>query len=90
MSINLFKHIATKVTKYDRFFEQRRNSAGELDHSTYQRMTAALRMLAYGIPTDLVDDHLAMSEITSIMCVNHFAVAIVNVFGFTYLTTPNA
>jgi hypothetical protein len=83
MSLNLFKHIATEVTKYDRFFEQRRNAAGELGHSTYQKVTAALRMLAYGIPTDLVDDHLAMGESTSILCVKRFVVAIVNVFGST-------
>jgi hypothetical protein len=28
----LFKHIAAEVTKYDRFFEQRRKAAGELGH----------------------------------------------------------
>jgi hypothetical protein len=90
MSIDLFKHIATEVTRYDRFFEQRRNTAGELGHSTYQKVTAALRMLAYGIPADLIDDHLAMGESTSILCVKRFAVAIVNVFGSTYLRAPNA
>ncbi|KAK1630095.1 hypothetical protein QYE76_004410 [Lolium multiflorum] len=90
MSLNLFKHIATEVTKYDRFFEQRRNAAGELGHSTYQKVTAALRMLAYGIPADLIDDHLAMGESTSILCVKRFVVAIVNVFGSTYLRAPNA
>ncbi|XP_071683310.1 uncharacterized protein [Lolium perenne] len=88
MSINLFKHIAMEVTKYDRFIEQRRNAAGELGHSTYQKVTAAL--LAYGIPADLVDDHLAMGESTSILCVKRFVVAIVNVFGSTYLSAPNA
>jgi hypothetical protein len=90
MSIDLFKHIATEVTKYDRFFEQRRNAAGELGHSTYQKVTAALRMLAYGIPADLIDDHLAMGESTSILCVKRFALAIVSVFGSTYLRAPNA
>jgi hypothetical protein len=90
MSIDLFKHIATKVTRYDRFFGQRRNAAGELGHSTYQKVTAALRMLAYGIPADLIDDHLAMEERTSILCVKRFAVVIVNVFGSTYLRAPNA
>jgi hypothetical protein len=90
MSIDLFKHIATEVTRYDRFFEQRRNAAGELGHSTYQKVTAALRMLAYGIPADLIDDHLAMGESTSILCVKRFAVVIVNVFGSTYLRAPNA
>jgi hypothetical protein len=90
MSIKLFKHIATEVMKFDRFFEQRRNAAGELGHSTYQKVTAALRMLAYGIPVDLTDDNLAIGESTTIMCVKRFVVAIVNVFGSTYLRAPNA
>ena len=52
-------------------------------------MTAALRMLAYGIPADLVDDHLAMGESQAIMCVKHFAVRIVQVFGQEYLRSLN-
>jgi hypothetical protein len=47
---------------YDLFFEKRRNCARELGHSTIQKITATLRMLAYGIPADLIDDHLAMGE----------------------------
>jgi hypothetical protein len=90
MSIKLFKHIATEVMKFDRFFEQQRNAAGELGHSTYQKVTAALRMLAYGIPADLFDDNLAMGESTTIMCVKRFAVAIVHIFVSTYLRGPNA
>jgi hypothetical protein len=90
MNINLFKHIATEVMKFDRFFEQRRNAARELGHSTYQKVTAALRMLVYGIPADLIDDNLAMGESTTIMCVKHFAVAIMHIFGSTYLRAPNA
>ena len=55
-----------------------------------KKVTAAFRMLAYGIPADLVDDHLAMSESQAIECVKRFAVAIVRVFGATYLRAPNA
>jgi hypothetical protein len=47
MRVNLFKHIATEVMKYDQFFKQRRNAAGELWHSTYQKVTAVLHMLRY-------------------------------------------
>jgi hypothetical protein len=47
-------------------------------------------MLAYGITVDLVGDNLAMGESTAIMCVKHFVVAIVHIFGFTYLRAPNA
>ena len=46
-------------------------------------------MLAYGIPVDLVDDHLAMGESQAIMCVKRFAVGIVQVFGQEYLRSPN-
>ena len=58
MSTELFRHIAAKLMSHDWFFQQRRNAAGELGHNTFQKVTAALRMLAYGIPADLVDDHL--------------------------------
>jgi hypothetical protein len=89
MSIGLFKQIAEEVAKYDTYFVQKRNAAGELEHSTYQKVTAALRMLAYGIPADLIDDHLAMGESTAIKCVKRFVVAIVQVFGATYLRAHN-
>ena len=46
-------------------------------------------MLAYGIPADLVDDHMAMGESQAIMCVKRFAVGIVHVFGQEYLRSPN-
>ena len=35
MSTELFKKIVMDVMKHDRFFQQRRNAAGELGHSTY-------------------------------------------------------
>ena len=62
MSTELFRRIAEKLASHDRFFQQRRNAAGELGHSTFQKVTAALRMLAYGIPADLVDNHLALKR----------------------------
>jgi hypothetical protein len=77
MIIKLFETICECVTKFDRFFKQRRNATGELGHSSIQKVTTALRMLAYDIPADLVDDHLAMGESQTIKCVKHFVVAIV-------------
>jgi hypothetical protein len=43
-----------------------------LGHSTYQKVTAALRVVAHGILAYLVDDHLAMDESQSIKCVKRF------------------
>jgi hypothetical protein len=47
-------------------------------------------MLAYGIPVDLVDDHLVMGESQAIKCVKHFAVANFRVSDEEYLRAPNA
>ena len=38
MSIEFFEHIAEKLASHDRFFQQRRNAAGELGHSTFQKV----------------------------------------------------
>jgi hypothetical protein len=90
MSIKLFDTICECVMGYDRFFEQRRNADEELGHSTILKVIAALHMLAYDIPADLVDDHLAMSGSQAIKCVKRFATAIVRVFGEEYSRVPNA
>ncbi|KAE8766661.1 putative glucuronosyltransferase GUT1 [Hordeum vulgare] len=84
-----FKRIAEKLASHDRFFQQRWNVTGEIRHGTFQNMTVTLRMLAYGIPADLIDDHLPMAESQAIMYVKHFAVGIVQVFGPEYLRAPN-
>ena len=63
MSTELFKYIADCVAAHERFFVQRRNCTGQLGHSTMQKVTAAIRMMAYGILADLVDDHLAMGRV---------------------------
>jgi hypothetical protein len=65
----IFVVVSEDLKKYDKFFEERRNAAGEIGHSTEQKVIAALRMLAYMIAADLVDDHLAMGEIQAIKCV---------------------
>jgi hypothetical protein len=49
-----------------------------------------LFMLAYGIPVDLVDVHLAMGESQAIKHVKRFVVAIVRVSSEEYLRAPNA
>ena len=36
-----------------------------IGHNTLQKVTVTIHIMAYGIPSDLVDDHLAMVERTS-------------------------
>ena len=49
-----------------------------------------MRMMAYSVSADYIDDSLAMAESTSIFYVKQFAKAVVQVFGAEYLRAPNA
>ena len=47
-------------------------------------------MLAYGVPGDLVDEYVRMSESTCLEALYRFCRAVVQVFGAKYLRQPNA
>ena len=55
-----------------------------------QKVVAAIRMLAYGISADFLDEYVRMGESTIIECLKHFVKAVVDVFGEEYLRAPNA
>ncbi|KAL8483204.1 hypothetical protein ACS0TY_026036 [Phlomoides rotata] len=88
MSRMLFVRIAEAVTEHDRYFVQRRNAAGTLGLSTLQKVTAALRILAYGCPVDAIDEYIRIGESTTLECVKRFWRAVVEIFGEQYLRTP--
>ncbi|XP_073367922.1 uncharacterized protein [Aegilops tauschii subsp. strangulata] len=90
MSKDLFIHVCNFVKQHDRSFEQRRNCAGLLGHNNEHKVTAALRMMAYGVPANYIDDNLAMVESTSIFYVKQFTKTMVEVFGAEYLRAPDA
>nr|XP_023889809.1 uncharacterized protein LOC112001877 [Quercus suber] len=48
MSRSLFLNIISKVEAHDPYFVQKRNGGKKLGLSSFQKITAALRMLAYG------------------------------------------
>ena len=50
MSRRLFNRIAAAVTQNDPYFVQKRNAAGKLGFSSLQKIIAAFRQLAYGVP----------------------------------------
>jgi len=89
MSKELFLRIAGAVEAHCPYFQQRRNAAGDLGHSALKKITAALRMLAYGVPTDSLDETLYIAESTIIESLREFVKAVVEVFGEQYLRAPN-
>ncbi|XP_019157751.1 PREDICTED: uncharacterized protein LOC109154407 [Ipomoea nil] len=90
MSRNLFLRIANAVKDHDNYFVQRRDRIGRLGLSTLQKVTAAFRILAYGVPADGTDEYIQIGESTAIESVKRFCRAIVEIFGERYLRAPDA
>ncbi|XP_028122249.1 uncharacterized protein LOC114319439 [Camellia sinensis] len=52
-------------------------------------MTAALRILQYGVPADAVDEYIRIGESTAIAALNFFTRSIVATYEAVYLRSPN-
>src|SRR3954462_3219516 len=90
MARHVFNRIREGVVAHDPYFECKPDALGKLGFSLYQKCTAAIRMLAYGIPGDLVDEYVRMSETTCLMSMYKFCQAVIEVFGPEYLRQPIA
>ena len=90
MSRSLFLCIKSNLEEKDEYFVQKRNATGLLGLSSLQKMTAALRMLAYGVAADFTDEYVRIGESTAIECLKKFVEAIVNIYSIEYLRSPNS
>ncbi|XP_020263140.1 uncharacterized protein LOC109839119 [Asparagus officinalis] len=84
----LFLRILSAVETHDSYFVQKRDAAGKIGLSSLQKVTAAMRMLAYGVSADSVDDYVRIGESTAIESLGRFTKAIVTIFGDEYLRSP--
>ncbi|XP_042977865.1 uncharacterized protein LOC122308659 [Carya illinoinensis] len=90
MSRPLFLRILNEVESYDPYFVQRRDNAGRLGLSCMQKITAALRMLAYGVTGDFMDEYIRIGESIAMESLKKFSETVVTVFSEEYLRSPTA
>ncbi|XP_050258770.1 uncharacterized protein LOC126703730 [Quercus robur] len=90
ISRSLFLHIKSNLEEKDEYFVQKRNAAGVLGLSSLQKMTAALRMLAYGVATDFTDEYVRIGESIAVESLKKFVEAIVDIYSKEYLRSPNS
>jgi hypothetical protein len=89
MSRELFLIILNGVRDYDDYFEAKYDCIGKSGFSSYQKCSAAVQQLAYGVPGDLIDDYIRMSESTCHEAMYRFCEDVIAVFGKYYLRGPN-
>ncbi|KAF8408735.1 hypothetical protein HHK36_004803 [Tetracentron sinense] len=57
MQRSLFLHIQSAVETHDPYFVQKINAVGTLGLSSLQKITAAMRRLAYGVAADYINEY---------------------------------
>jgi hypothetical protein len=77
------------VEEQDDYFDQKRNVAGVLGLSCLQKVVAAFKMIAYGVPAYAMDDYVHVDESTALKCLRRFVVVVIEVFEPQYLRLPN-
>ena len=90
MSYSLFLCIKSNLEQKDEYFVQKRNATEVLGLSSLQKMTTALRMLAYGVAADFTDEYVRIGESTAIESLKKFVEAIVDIYSTEYLRSPNS
>jgi len=79
----------TAVEAHDEYFVQKRNTTNILGLSCFQKITAAFRMLCYGVAADATDEYVRIGESTALESLRKFVRAVVEIFGDEYLRYPN-
>ncbi|XP_041995938.1 uncharacterized protein LOC121746081 [Salvia splendens] len=88
MHKSVFLRIVEAVTANDEYFQERRDAAGRQSLSSLQKCTGAMRVLAYGTSSDVVDEYLRMSSTATRDSLMHFVDGVISCFGATYLRRP--
>jgi hypothetical protein len=81
MRKHLFKRIVEALGDWSPYFRLRRDAFGKVGQSPLQKCTAAIRMLAYGSPANLMDETFGIAESTAMECLIHFVHGVRSLFG---------
>jgi len=86
----MFLDICHAVSAKNDYFKRKCNAAGLPGFTTIQKVTAALRILAYGGAADRLDEYFHMGESTILESVREFTSTMIDIYGDWYLRQPNA
>jgi hypothetical protein len=88
ISRDLFLIIVGSVRDYDPYWICKLDATGKLDFTSYQKCSAALCMLVYRVPGDILNQYLRIRDSTCLDAMCRFYRALIAVVGDRYLREP--
>jgi hypothetical protein len=88
MRPHIFMRLVQAVENVDPYFHFKRDAYGRAGLSSLQKCVAAIHILAYGVPADVVDEYVRIGQSTVCESLNHLCATIINVFRQHYLCAP--
>jgi len=87
MRRSLFLRILFKIEAHEPYFTKKRNNA--LGLSSLQKMIITLRMLAYRVTVDFMDEYVRIGENTAMMSLKKIVAVVFDIFLEEYFRSPN-
>lgn len=75
-SWSVYNRSKTSVIQNDKYFVQKRDCTGELDHSPDQKFTTEFCLLAYDVSSNALEENIGVSARTDMESLFHFVDAI--------------
>ncbi|XP_076933901.1 uncharacterized protein LOC143599971 [Bidens hawaiensis] len=88
MTRRLFMRLANDLPEHFEYFQQRDDARGHPGFTPTQNITAALRQLAHGVGSDMLDEYLQMAKKTGRDSLNHFCKGVISLYKRRYLRKP--
>jgi hypothetical protein len=89
MRHSIFVKIIKDCKANSNYFKHRRNVVVTMGFSAFQKISTAMRVIAYGIPADYTDEYLRIGQDTTSELVRKFAKMVIRLYGDMYLRAPN-
>ncbi|CAM8883137.1 unnamed protein product [Rhodiola kirilowii] len=88
MQKHVFLRIVGDLSSSDNYFTQRVDGFGKEGISPLAKCTTSMRMLAYGVSADAVDEYIKIGGTTALECLHRFCKGIIQLNEPVYLRAP--